>query len=130
MTYPESPALIVTRPGWFRDALQAITRAALRLDYVEQADDGPSALDFIVLHRPVLVVLDADLLGDETWPLLQQIKARPFETPCVVLINDAQQKQMAGACKADAVLTKGFMPVIFLEAIQRVHHQKMNIPES
>jgi len=100
--------LIVAPPGRLRDGLQALVRAAPQVKCAVWTADSPSTLRMIAEHLPVLVLLDADLPDEEAWTVLGQIKARWPQIPCIALVHNGVQNQMANALSADAVLVKGF----------------------
>ena len=111
------PVLIVAPPGRLRDGLQAMLRAVPQIAGTVQADDGPAALQMLAEHPLALVLLDADLLGEEAWSLGQQIKARWAQTRVIILINDNGQWPVASRCDADAVLAKGFTVTALAETV-------------
>ncbi len=129
MRSENSPALIVTHSHWFGDALQAVVRAALQVEHVNKTSDVSSALKIITEHHPVLVLLDVDLSDDESWSVLQQIKAQWPQTQCLVLANNEQQGQTADQAGADAVLVKGFAMDTFLKTLQQLLAQTDLVPE-
>ena len=102
-----SSVLIVAPPGRLRDALQVMVRAVPQIGHTVQANDALAVLR-AAERSPALVLLDADLPGNEAWTVLPQIKARWPQTRCIVLANNGQQRQMANAHGADAVLARGF----------------------
>jgi DNA-binding NarL/FixJ family response regulator len=116
------PVLIVAPPSRLRDALQAMIRAVPQVAYTVQADDGQAALRILAEHPLALVLLDADLPGDEAWTVLPQIKARWPQTRCIVLVNNDQQRQVANMHGADVVLVKGFTGAILTETVAKLLH--------
>jgi DNA-binding NarL/FixJ family response regulator len=120
MKLRSQPVLIVAPPGRLRDGLQAMVRAVPQIADTVQADDGPTALQMLTEHPLALVLLDADLPGEEAWTVLPQIKARWPQTRCIVLINNDQQRQIANTHCADAVLVKGFPGTTLLETVAKL----------
>jgi DNA-binding NarL/FixJ family response regulator len=112
--------LIVAAPSRLRDGLRAMVRAVPQIEYTVQADDGPSALRMLAEHPLALVLLDADLPGDEAWIVLTQIKARWPQTRCVVLVSNDQQRQVADMHGADAVLVKGFKGTTLMRTVAKL----------
>ena len=107
-TKPRGPSvLIVAPPGRLRDGLRVLLRAVPQIGHTVQADDALAVLR-AVEHSPALVLLDADLPGEEAWTVLRQIKAQWPQTRCIVLVNNGQQSQIAHVHGADTVLAKGF----------------------
>lgn len=113
-------ALIVAPPSRWREGLEAIVRAIPQIEGVDWADDGPSALRMIAEHPPGLVLLDADLPGDEARTVLRQVKAGWPQTRCIVLVNNGQQRQVVNTDGADAVLVKGFLATKLAETIAKL----------
>jgi DNA-binding NarL/FixJ family response regulator len=120
-TKPRGPSvLIVAPPGRLRDALQVMVRAVPQIGHTVQANDALAVLR-AAEHSPALVLLDADLPGDEAWTVLPQIKARWPQTRCIVLANNGQQRQMANAHGADAVLSRGFTVTTLTAAVASLY---------
>ena len=117
MKLRSQPVLIVAPPGRLRDGLQAIVRAVPQIAETLQADDGPAALRLLTEHPLALVVLDAALPGGEAWTLWPQIKSRWPQTRVIILTNEDGQRQIAGKCDADALLTKGFTVTALTETV-------------
>jgi DNA-binding NarL/FixJ family response regulator len=67
---------------------------------------------------PELVLVDVELLGDDPWTLLGQIKAAAPKVHCIALICNVQKQREALAAGADAVLFKGFPVNHLAEAIE------------
>jgi DNA-binding NarL/FixJ family response regulator len=111
------PVLIVAPPGRLRDGLQAMLRAVPQIAETMQADDGPVALQMLTEHPVALVLLAADLLGEEAWTLWPHIKARWPQTRVIILGNNDRPRQVAGWCGADAVLAKGFTVAALTETV-------------
>lgn len=101
-------ALIVARRGRLSDGWRALLLAAPEIGDVRQAHDASSALDLLEALGPELVLLDVELLGDDSWTLLGQLKAADPKVHCIALISNIQEQQEALAAAADAVLMKGF----------------------
>ena len=117
MKLRNQPVLIVAPPGRLRDSLQAMVRAVPQIADTMQADDGLAALQMLAERPLALVLLDADLPGEEAWTVWPQIKARWPQTRVIILANNDGQRQVAGKCDADAVLTKGFTVTALRETV-------------
>ena len=113
-------ALIVARPGRIRDGWRALLRASSQLDVVDQADDRQSALRKIAELRPVLLLVDADLPGDEARTVLRQIKSRWPHIRCIFVINHGEQRQLGNENGADAVLSRGFSTSALADTIEEL----------
>ena len=115
--------LIVARPGSLRDGLQALITAIPQIGIVTEANDLSSAWRTARDHRPTLVVLDSDTVGDEIWLTVRRAKALWPQAECIFLANDVQQHEAAEAAGADAALLKGFPAARLAATIVRLLHQ-------
>jgi len=113
-------ALIVARRGRLNDGWRALLLAAPGIGDVRQAYDASSALVLLEDLGPELVLLDVELLGDDSWTLLGQIKAADPKVYCIALISNVQEHKKALAAAADAVLLKGFHVNRLAEAIEPI----------
>ena len=100
-------ALIVAHPGPVRDGLRALLTAIPQVESLKEVDDASSALRIVEKHRPALVLMSADLSGDEVWNLLRQIKTEWPQTRSILLVNGVQQQRLAQAAGADGILFEG-----------------------
>jgi DNA-binding NarL/FixJ family response regulator len=72
----------------------------------------------MMAQRPAaLVLLDADLPGDQAHVALMQIKIRWPQTPCIVLVNNGNRHHLIDQNGADAVLVKGFSTATLAETV-------------
>jgi DNA-binding NarL/FixJ family response regulator len=101
-------ALIVSPEGPLRDGLLALLTALPRVEIVGVAEDSASALSLIQEHCPALVVLDADLPGDQVWTALRTIKGRWPRIRCVVLASTVERQHAAELAGADSTPLKGY----------------------
>ena len=67
-------ALIAARSLSLRYSLLALLARLPQIDSVQSVEEAGSMLAALAAIYPALVVLDVDLLGDETGPVLRQIK--------------------------------------------------------
>jgi DNA-binding NarL/FixJ family response regulator len=111
-------ALIVTGVNSLQNGLLALTTAMPQLEVVDEAGDASMALRIVDEHRPDLVLLDADLPGNQAWAVLKHIKAGCPHTHCIVLADDVQQQKEAETLGADAVVLKGTPPAKLVAAIE------------
>ncbi len=118
MTQDPTSALIVTKPNRTRDSLQALLASIHQIEIVNQVDDVPSALMAISAQPPTLVLLDANLPGNESWATLEQIKSRWPQVRCIVLAGNLQQQWQAKAVGADGVLLAGLPAGQFFATIE------------
>ena len=112
--------LILAMPGRLRDGWRTLLKASPQIDRVNQADDVPSGLTMTAELRPAMVLLDADLVGDQARTVLRQIKAEWPQAQCIVMISNGEQRWLANANGVDAVLVKGFSMTTLTETIARL----------
>lgn len=72
------------------------------------AGDVQSGLKYIQTYHPALVILDAGLLGGNTWTALERIRQGWPQIRTIVLAHTFAQEEQARAAQADAVLQVGF----------------------
>jgi DNA-binding NarL/FixJ family response regulator len=116
-------ALIVARPGPWRDALEAMLVETPQIEAIHLADDAVTALRAAAALNPDLLLLDTDLPGDQTWNLTRQLKAVCPSARSLVLVDDLQDL----GCKdgtADIVVVKGCPAAVLFEALESL------LPES
>ncbi len=100
-TAPTATA-IVSRPGIMQQSLRASLAACPSIAVVASLGDGLSALNYAAAHKPGLLVIDCNLLDDETAALLAGVKLLQLPTRCLVLTRSLQQGARALAHGADA----------------------------
>lgn len=111
----KTKALLAVKPGRVRDGLKILLRSMLWLEIVGEAEDQESLNELVDSYRPELLLLEADLLGNESWPAIQQV--RP-QTRSIVLVRNLEQHHRAKAAGADNILLTGFPTSEFFAAIQ------------
>jgi len=111
-------ALLVVKPGPLREALRTLMTSIPGVKVMGEVDDTSSALKMIGERRPDLVLVDADIPGEEAWRTLKQVKERWPQVRSVVLTDHGCQQQEAKAAHADAVLQKGMPPTLLVQAIE------------
>lgn len=112
--------LIVTRPGRRQEGLRALVRATPRLFLTGQADTGLAALQLGASQPPALVLLDADLPGDELLTDLGSLKTTWPDTRYLVLVSNARQQALAQAQGANLVLLPHFSITQFFNGIEQL----------
>lgn len=85
-----------------QQSLRASLAACPSITVVASLGDGLSALNYAAAHRPGLLVIDCNLLDDETDALLAGVKLLQLPTLCLVLTRSLQQGARALAHGADA----------------------------
>lgn len=113
-------AVIVAKPGRFRDSLRALLTATPQIDAVNQANDEESALKAIAVDHVTLMLLDGSLPGNEVGAMLRGIRAERPQVRCIVLADNARQQREAKAAGADAVLLKGFPTADLFQTVDRL----------
>ena len=98
---------MVSRPGIMQQSLRASLTACPGVAVVASCGDGLTALNYVAAHRPVLLVIDCNLLDEEVAALLAAVKMHYAPTRCVVLTRSSQSKAWARASGADAVIPHG-----------------------
>jgi DNA-binding NarL/FixJ family response regulator len=116
--------LIAAGVGRLRDSLQNVLLAMPWVTITGQAADDASALRMVVERHPTLVLLDVNLPDGEVPALLEQIKARWPDIRCLVLADNARQRQAADAAGADSVLIRGFSVTELFAAIEELSREK------
>jgi DNA-binding NarL/FixJ family response regulator len=117
-------ALIAAPPDSLRYSLQALLTGLPSIDSVQSVEDTRSMLDVLTDAQPKLVVLDINLLGSETRPLLALIKAIAPQAHTVVLVDTIEQQQALQTTSADVVLLKGYPAAELFASIERLLAQK------
>jgi len=106
----------------------ALTRAGLRtaldasgdLRVIAEADDGPSGLEMIVLHRPDVAVIDLGLPGMDGIELTRRVRTAASGTRVAILtVQDLETEILAAlAAGADAYSLKTSPPERIVAAIR------------
>jgi DNA-binding NarL/FixJ family response regulator len=87
-----------------QQALRTSLAACLPLVVLSSAGDGLTALNQVMAQHPALVVIDANLLPEESEALLVAIKAASAPPRCLVLVHSSQHEARMIAAGADAVI--------------------------
>ena len=111
-------ALLVVKPGPLREALRTLMTSIPGVKVTGEVGDVSSALKVIGERQPDLVLVDADLPGEEAWRTLKQMKEQWPQVRFVVLTDHGCQQQKAKTAHADAVLQKGMPPTVLVQAIE------------
>ena len=110
-------ALIVAQRPEIRDGLRALLMATPQIGSIRQVANSSEALQIINGLCPTLVLVDAKLIHGTILELLEQIKIECPSCRCIVLIDEAHQRNEAESAGAEAVLLKGCPTGKLLEAI-------------
>lgn len=98
--------IVVSRPGVMQQALRVSLSVCPPIVVIASAGDGLTALQQIAAHHPDLVVIDANLLPDESEALLTAIKAEPTPPRCLVFVQSILHETLLLAAGADAVMRR------------------------
>lgn len=101
-------ALIIASPSRLRDGLRAMLSAESKFASTFLADCSSAGLQAVANTSPTLVLLDANLPGDDAWRVLDELKKRRPQTRCVVWTHTPAQARRAAAAGADSVLGARF----------------------
>jgi DNA-binding NarL/FixJ family response regulator len=110
--------LIVARASRFRDGLKAVVQA---LSWVEQVDviAGWTAVSqYLTTYQPALVILDASDLSSASWMDIGFLRTACSPFKCLVMIDRAQQRAVAQAVGADAILLRGFSTELLYQTME------------
>ena len=113
-------ALIAAPPDSLRYSLQALLARLPQINSVQSVEETRSMLAALAAAHPTLVVLDVNLLGDETGPVLAQIKTIAPRARTVVLVDHIDQQQALQAASADLVLLKGYPAAELFNIVERL----------
>jgi DNA-binding NarL/FixJ family response regulator len=111
-------ALIVARPGSWRDALQATLVEIPRIETIQLAGDAASAYLSIAMHCPDLVLLDADLPGGCAWTFSHELGTVCPDARSLVLADGLSDAESSGVISVDAVVVKGSPATALFEALE------------
>ena len=110
-------ALIVAQPGPLRDSLQALMTTIPQIEILAEATAPSVLLRMGAEIQPDVVLMDADLPGEQVWSALREIKDKWSQTRSIVLVKDSQQQREAQAAGADIALIKGYPAARLITAI-------------
>ena len=119
---PKPTILILAMPGDLQTSLQMLLSLLSDVAVLVTAA-GYSALQAIEGYAPALVIFDFALNGGDPQMIVDMIKVRWPTIPCLVLVNDAQQRQRAQNTGADLVLVKGYPAAKLLAAVENLLSQ-------
>ena len=113
-------ALIAAPPDSLRYSLQALLAGLPSIARVQSVEDTRSLLNVLTEIQPRLIVLDVNLLGSETRPLLALIEAIAPRVHTVVLVDTIEQQQALQTASADLVLLKGYPAAELFASIEQL----------
>jgi len=86
------------------------------------AHNGEEALQSIEEERPSLVLFDLHMPVLDGWHFAEELKARGYDPPLVVMSHSADASEAARVLGADAYLTKPFEVAELLETIHQLRN--------
>lgn len=102
-----SLVIIGPKNRWL-DGLRTLLRTIPQVKQVDQVYNLYKGITLINKLPPDAIFVDADLPENMAWRFPGEIKAEYPEIPCILLVNDQKQKELAQQLGADAILLKGF----------------------
>lgn len=100
------PTIVVSRPGVMQQALRTSLSVCPAVEVMASAGDGLTALRLIEAHCPGLIVVDANLLPEESEALVATFKASRPQARCLVFVQSLRHELMMTAAGADAVMLR------------------------
>ena len=100
------PTIVVSRPGVMQQALRTSLSACPAIEVLTSAGDGLTALKQIEAHHPRLVVIDANLLPEESEALIAAVKTCEANARCLVFVQSSRDRARMVAAGADAVMLR------------------------
>jgi DNA-binding NarL/FixJ family response regulator len=119
-------ALVVAEPGHLWSGLHSLLRTVPQIEIIAEANDAAVLLNMGAEIHPEIVLLDASLFDENTWPGITKIKGEWPHTHCVALVEDDLQRQRAQDAGADFVLSKGFPAARLVTLIEDLLSQREN----
>jgi DNA-binding NarL/FixJ family response regulator len=113
-------ALLVARPGRFREAWRALLLSTWTIGTVHEAEDAASALAALDTHGSDIVLLDAEALADDALTLVDRVRAGRPACPCIVLVRSEKQARAFQGHGLDEILVKGLPATQLFAAVERV----------
>lgn len=117
---PSHSVLIVAPPGALSRGLQALLHSMATIRSATLAEDGADILQLVADQRPDAVLIDLQILGNEAWTVLRQIKASSPLTQRIVLADDVRQQKQVAAPAAEEILLKGALPAELVSVVERL----------
>jgi DNA-binding NarL/FixJ family response regulator len=103
-----------------RQALRSSLAAFAGVAVVAVCGDGLSALRVLGEQRPDLLIVDSNLLDEETEALLAAVKANWPRIFCVTILQTHQREAMVLAAGADAAVQRDDWSIEFPALLQKL----------
>ena len=121
--------LIASQSGRMRDSLRLLLATAPGVEVIGCADDSASALAQVAGLCPALLLLDANLPGENVLSVLKRIRDDGCRPRCLVLVDTQRQQGDALAAGADAALIKGYATAKLFEVITELTGKRETLAE-
>ena len=100
--------LIVARSNTWRDSLTAVLKTMPEALVLDPLEDCSKISHVVPEHQLAVVLVDINILDDQTSTLLRQFKIDRPLARCLVFVDSYRRQVEARDAGADAVLLKGF----------------------
>jgi DNA-binding NarL/FixJ family response regulator len=97
------PTVIVSRPGIMQQSLRSALAASHEITVVATFGDGLTTLNHLAQLTPGILIIDSNLLDEETGALIAAVKVNQPAIRCLVFLKSIQQERQMLAAGADAV---------------------------
>ncbi len=111
-------ALIIVKPGPLQQSLQTLLTTLPEIEIVAEARDVLALYQTGPEFRPDLILLEAELVGENIEATLSQWQQKWPQIRLIVLVETAVQRETAVAAGADVVLFNGFRAAQLVNAIE------------
>ena len=113
-------ALIVATPGHLWDGVQSLLRTLPEIEIIAEIKSPSVLLRMGNEIKPDLILLDANLYGENIMKAITKINEEWSYAPCVVLVEDSQHHQALYDAGADLVIPQGFPATKLVAAIEEL----------
>lgn len=100
--------LIVALPSRFRDGLKTIVQALTWVERVGVAPGWTAVYDYVQRYQPAIVIFDVTDLNLRTAEDANRLCLACQSAKSIAIIDRAQQREVAQAVGANAILLRGF----------------------
>ncbi len=113
-------ALIVAKPDHMRDGVQSLLRTLPQIEIIAEIKSPSVLLSMGSEIKPDLILLDANLYGDNILKAIAKIKEEWSSAPCVVLVKDSRHHQALYDAGVDLVVPQGLPATKLVAAIEEL----------
>lgn len=110
--------LIVAQPSRFRDGLKSIVQALSWVEQVGTVEQWTAVSDYVQRYQPAIVIFDINDLDTATWIEASTLRLSCQKSKCIMIIDRAQQRSVAKAMGAEAILLRGFSTDLLYNTIR------------